>query len=90
MRNASVFILLAAWAGTGCVTMPTLWSQPKPEPVLVTNRSAPAAPLKQHRPVTAEQINELNAREKAAQLLQELERETPAGDAKPVESSKPH
>ena len=80
MKNAGVFLLLAACAGTGCVTFPTLWGQPKPEPV-PTKATAPA-PAKPARPITADQINDLNAHEKAAQLLQELEGDTPNGDAK--------
>jgi hypothetical protein len=78
MRNVSVFVLIAAWAGTGCFTMPTwLGNQPKPPPAPVTA----AEPVKPSRPVTAEQITDLNAREKAAQLFQEMEHEPAGGPA---------
>jgi hypothetical protein len=80
MKTAWCAIVLAAWASAGCVTLPVLWTPPKPEP------AAPVAPpAKPKPPVTAEQITEENAHEKAKALLEELNREgageTPAAKA---------
>jgi hypothetical protein len=87
MRNVSLFVLIAAWAGTGCFTMPTLWGDPK-QPPLPPAPPAVAEPAKPAPRITADEITDMNAREKAAQLLQELEHE-PSGDpAKPAPAKK--
>ncbi len=88
MRSAISSLLLAACAGTGCVSMPTWWDKPKSAPPAAV-ATKPARP----RPaVSAEQITETNAEEMAGALLDELDRdaqgelpsaEKAAADAKP-------
>jgi hypothetical protein len=86
MKTVWFSAILAVWAGAGCVTLPVLWAPPKPEP---TPAAQPARPKP---PVTAEQITEDNAHEKAKALLEELDREatdaTPPA-AKPEPARKP-
>lgn len=69
MRFTALALLLVAWAGVGC------WSLLGTVPSLPPE-SAPAeveSALK--KPVSAEQITEMNARRKAQALREELDRE---------------
>jgi hypothetical protein len=70
------------------VTLPALWTPPpSPEPAPV------AQPAKPSDPVTAEQITDENAHEKAKALLEELNgeptSEAPAPAVKPELTKKP-
>jgi hypothetical protein len=71
MRSPLICLLIAAWAGMGCLSMPSWWEQPKPAPPATAAKPAP-------RPVTAEQITEGNARQMADALLNELDRDAQA------------
>ena len=68
MKCAVASLVLAACAGTGCVSLPSWWDKPKPPTV-----AANPAPLR--RPVSADQITESNAREMAGALVDELDRD---------------
>jgi hypothetical protein len=59
------------------VDLPKLWDDPKAKPAA----KAKAGPT---LPVTAEQVTESNAREKAEALRHELDRDTPPAPAKAV------
>jgi hypothetical protein len=88
MKTACCSLLLAVWASAGCMTLPVLWTPPpKPEPAPV------APPPKPKVPVTAEQITDENAHQKAKALLEELNSdstsEPPAPAAKPEPAKKP-
>jgi hypothetical protein len=68
-RVWGVALMAVVWAGTGCVHLPTLWDADKPEPPV------PAAPPpKPAAPVTAEDVTEANAHQKAKALLEEMDR----------------
>jgi hypothetical protein len=62
-------ILLAAWAGSGCITFPSWKEQPKAAAPVVVVQKPPA----DHPPVKPEQVSDVNARDKASQLSEELE-----------------
>ncbi len=64
MKIAWCCLLLAMAAGAGCVEFPLLKESAK----------APAATRKEPAPVTADQVNEGNAYEKAEALRKELDR----------------
>lgn len=71
MRMTWAWMLLATmWAGAGCLNLPLF--SPPPKPVEVAPASPPPRPT---TPVTADQVTETNAREKAQALKAELERE---------------
>jgi hypothetical protein len=56
-----------SFAGAGCVELPLLWQQPKPPPPApVSTKAEPVVP------VTAEQVNDANARERAEALAKEI------------------
>lgn len=71
MKSAWLWVVLAGGIA-GCVSLPTLRPEPKapPAPVVPVVKSVRPVP-----PVTAEQITEANAREKANALRKELDRE---------------
>ena len=71
MRTPLLSLLIAAWAGTGCLSMPSWWEKPKPAPPVTAAKPTP-------RPVTAEQITDGNARHMADALLNELDRDAQA------------
>lgn len=80
-----VFAILVPAAMSGCVTLPLSWQQPPAQP------PAPAKPTVV-APVTPEEVNADNVREKAAALDAELERESrqPVGEvATPAASARP-
>ena len=77
MRIAWCLLLLALGAGAGCVDLPVLLEKPKS----VGQPPQPAGP------VSADQVTEANASEKAEALRRELDRET-AKDG-PAEGAKP-
>ncbi len=75
MRSAWCGLLLALGMAAGCIEFPLLTEGAKGPPA--DTRQAPA-------PVTADQVNEANAYEKAAALQKELDRaarQEPAGKA---------
>ncbi len=71
MRSAVTSLLLAACAGTGCLSMPSWWEKPKPAP----SSAIAAKPARPRLAVSAEQITESNAHEMAGALLDELDRD---------------
>jgi hypothetical protein len=83
MRSAVTSLLLAACAGTGCLSMPSWWEKPKPAPSSVIA----AKPARPRPPVTAEQITESNAREMASNLLDELDRDARTESLSPPEKA---
>lgn len=68
MKGPLISLVLAACAGTGCLSMPSWWEKPKPAPPPAAAKPAP-------RPVTAEQITDNNAPQMADALLHELDRD---------------
>src|SRR5207248_3324461 len=70
MKRVMMALVLAACAGMGCESLPRLWEHPKP----VVPASADVKPA---RPplVTAEQVNDGNARQIAEALLDEMDRD---------------
>jgi hypothetical protein len=77
MKTAWCCLLLALTAAGGCVELPQLWDNPKAKPPGAAKAGPPA-------PVTAEQVTESNAQEKAEALRQELERDVPPAPAKAI------
>jgi hypothetical protein len=73
MKIGGWCVLLALASGAGCVQLPPLSD----------TRTAPPASIRPVSPVTADQVTETNAREKAAALRQELDREAEADAAAP-------
>lgn len=71
MKTACCSLWLALWAGAGCVILPANWEKQPPP-----SAPAPAEPSRPRPPVTADDITESNAHEKAEALRQELDRET--------------
>jgi hypothetical protein len=69
MKRAACALMLACLATTGCESLPRLWEHPKPPPPPVAEKPAPP-PL-----VTADQVNDKNARAKAEALLDEMDRD---------------
>jgi hypothetical protein len=65
-------LLLAA---PGCVTLPGMQGEDPPKAVVEKVKEKPTAP--QQPPVNPEDINEANARKKAAELQYELDRDLP-------------
>ena len=74
MKTAWCCLLLALTAASGCVELPQLWDNPKAKPPT----AAKAAP------VSAEQVTETNAHEKAEALRQELERDAQPAPTKAI------
>jgi len=74
MRRAVTSLLLAACAGTGCLSMPSWWEKPKP----ALPSAVAAKPARPRPAVSAEQITESNAHEMAGALLDELDRDAQA------------
>ncbi len=74
MKRAIASMLLAACAGSGCVSMPSWWEKPKSSTVA-------AKPVPPRPPVSADQITESNAREMAAALVDELDHDAQAESA---------
>jgi hypothetical protein len=71
MRHAVSLLVAAALFTSGCVGLDlNLMGQKSPAPASAS--PTPTAPAK---PVTAEQISEANAKEKANALLEEMKRE---------------
>jgi hypothetical protein len=70
MKRIGRLILLAAFAGSGCMTLPPLWTEAKTEqPAAVeTTDVAPPPP-----PALPEQVNEANAKEMLNALREELD-----------------
>jgi hypothetical protein len=68
MKTAWNCLVLALVAATGCVELPRLWDNPKAKSAAPA-KAAPAGPL------SADQVNEANAHEKADVLRQELDRD---------------
>jgi hypothetical protein len=60
-------VVLAASMSAGCVGFPTWWNKSTPEIAV--------EPVKARSAVTAEQVNESNARQMADALLEEMDRE---------------
>jgi hypothetical protein len=68
MKRFGRLILLTALAGPGCLTLPPLWKDAKPEqPAAVETNLAPPPP------VLPEQVNESNAKEMLNALREELD-----------------
>ncbi len=77
MKRALVALMLAACAGMGCESLPRLWERPKPSP-------APTAAMPDKPPVvTAEQVNDANARQMAQSLVDEMDRDA-QGESPPA------
>lgn len=81
MKITRCWIAVLLGACVGCFTLPTSWPAEKP-PDLAALRAAKAGP------VTAEQINEINAREKASALQEEIDHDTRGEQAAPVSKGK--
>ena len=77
MKTAWCCLLLALTGAGGCVELPQLWDNPKAKPPAAPKAAPPA-------PVSAEQVTEANAHEKAAALRQELERDAQPAPAKAI------
>ena len=71
MKTSWGMLLLSAWISGGCLTLPTHWMAPKTPPA----EPAAAEVTKARAPVTRDQITEVNARELADALLEELDQE---------------
>jgi hypothetical protein len=69
MKRIGRLILLAALAGSGCMTLPPLWTDAKPEQPDVVETAETTPPP----PVLPEQVNEANAREMLNALRAELD-----------------
>ncbi len=72
MKNACYGLLLAVWTGAGCVSLPSFFTDEKPAPLVTT---PVAKPKRLPAPVTADQVNESNYREKLAALQAEIDRD---------------
>ena len=84
MNRAVISLILAACAGTGCVSMPSWYAKPQPP-------TAAAKPVRPRPAVSADQITEDNAKEMASALLDELDRDAqaeslPATEKAPAEA----
>lgn len=73
MKTARCWVPVLLWACAGCFTLPTSWPG-GPPPDLEALRA-------RQGPVTAEQVNEQNARDKAKALRDEIERDARADAA---------
>ena len=69
MKRIGRLILLAALAGSGCMTLPPLWIEAKPEQPDVVETTATTPPP----PVLPEQVNETNAKDMLNALREELD-----------------
>jgi hypothetical protein len=85
MKRALIALIVTAFSGIGCESLPRLWERPKPPP------TPTVAKVEKPPVVTVEQVNETNARQIAQSLLDEMDRdaqgESPAASdqaAKPV------
>lgn len=67
MRKAYWCVLVLICTAGGCFSLPPSWPANKPPPAL-TEQPRPAKPV----PVTSDQVNEMNAREKADDLQREI------------------
>jgi hypothetical protein len=76
-KTCCALVLVAA---AGCVEFPLTARQPRPAP-----RAVAARPATHEAPVTPEQVNETNARDRAEALRQEIDR---ASDPMPAERAK--
>lgn len=80
-RTLGLAVLLS---GAGCVTLPSSWQKtPPPAPHVAAKPAARPAAM-----VTADQVSEANAHEKAQALLRELDQEE-AAPATPPTPSRP-
>ena len=88
MKRIGWLMLLAALAGPGCMTLPPLWMEAKPEqPAIVETEERTPPP-----PVLPEQVNETNARDMLNALGEELDyaaNERPAASKSAVLMSRP-
>jgi len=84
MRTTWNWLLLPVLAATGCVSLPGTWG-----PGVRAPAAAKAKDLPPPGPVTADQVNETNAREKAQALSDELDRDTVPDDAAPAVAEPP-
>lgn len=83
MKATACWLIVALLAGIGCVELPIRGDQAKPPSAVPT---APKKPAVSVAPVTADQVSRENAREKAAALQQELDRETQGEARSPAHS----
>jgi hypothetical protein len=86
MKRFGRLMLLAALAGPGCLTLPPMWKDAKPE-----QPAAPEVDVAPPPPVLPEQVNESNAKEMLNALREELDyaaNERPAAP-KAAETNKP-
>ena len=79
MRTTWSWLLLPVLTATGCVSLPGTWGPGAPRQPSAVAKAKPAP-----APVTADQINESNAREKAQALSEELDRDTLPDTTAPV------
>jgi hypothetical protein len=91
MRRVLVALILAAFAATGCESLPQLWGNHAKAPTTPTAAQTAKVPV-----VTAEEVNDTNARQAAQALLDEMDRDAqgeppPAVDqhAKQAEAKRP-
>jgi hypothetical protein len=89
MKKAGFLLLITALANMGCVSLPRLWPEHKaPEPPA----AAVQAPARPKPVVNPDQVDDGNAKEMAAALLDELngdnQRDVPAAGQKPAADGK--
>ena len=67
MKRVMSLLLIAVWTAAGCDSLPRLWEQPKPPPRFEASKLPPAKPA-----VTADHVNDSNARAEADALSDEI------------------